>query len=106
MASITRDMLIEALSMGTSKIPKRARERAETGCCLVPDCKDQSIGRGLCVRHRNEFYYRLRNLRSKSAQLEYEQQLIRRGLLLPVGSQQTIRRDQQSVLAFRDSEAG
>ena len=104
MSHIARELLIEALSMGKNRVPKRVKERTATGLCIIPGCDCKTVGRGLCAKHRNEFYYRLARLKTKVAQLEFEQAAIRRGLVLPVRTQLTIRKDQASVFSM-DAEA-
>lgn len=104
MSRMAKELLIEALSMGKSRIPKRTKERAASGLCVIQGCDCQAVGRGLCVKHKNEFYYRLARIRTKVAQLEFEQAAIRRGLVLPVGTQLEIKRDKSSVFAM-DSES-
>lgn len=104
MSEIARELLIEALSMGKSRIPKRAKERAAAGLCVIPTCDCESCGRGLCIKHKNEYYYRLSRIKTKTGQLEFEQTQIRRGLVLPVRTQLSIKKDSASVFML-DSES-
>jgi hypothetical protein len=102
MSSIARELLIEALSMGTSKLTRKVRERVASGLCLVPGCECDAVGRGLCAKHKNEYYYRLSRLRTKVSQLDFEQSAIRKGLILPVGAQRTVKRDASSPFGTKE----
>lgn len=105
MGSIARELLIEALSMAKVKISKRVKGRVTEGLCLIPACDCAAVGRGLCEKHRNAYYRELNKLKTATEQLEFEQALIRRGLILPAGAQLTIKKQSESPFSIVDSES-
>jgi hypothetical protein len=93
---LARELLIEALSMGKSTVPKHAKNRSLSGLCLIPGCECKQLVRGLCLRHKNAFYYELSHKLTKREKLDFERENIRKGLVLPSGDQQSIRREESS----------
>jgi hypothetical protein len=89
---LSKELLIEALSMGKSTTPKHAKTRAASGLCLVPGCDAPQDSRGLCTCHKNRFQYVVRSLPTKREKLDFERDQIRKGLVLPSGDQGKIRK--------------
>jgi hypothetical protein len=105
MNSIARELLIEALSMSKVKVSKRVRERVIQGLCLIPGCECHAVGRGVCEVHKNGYYKCLSKFTTSADKLEFEQANIRKGLILPVGAQRSIKKQNESPFAFGDAES-
>ena len=105
MDRLARDVLIEALSMGRCQTPKHAKTRASTGLCLIPGCNEPAVGRGVCVCHKNAFYYQLSCKSTKREKLDFETDAIRKGLILPAGKQLSIKREESSPFAGCGSQS-
>jgi hypothetical protein len=83
---LAQQFLMQALAMKRKNIGK-LRQRVENGCCIIDDCKSAPVSRGLCDKHRQRFYTLLRSQDGDAAKIQFEQNCIREGLILPDGEQ-------------------
>lgn len=65
--------------------------RITSGQCLLCDKMDNAR-RGLCINHYQEFFRRIRELRSKEDRAEFEAANIREGRILAVGQLRGMKR--------------
>lgn len=97
--SLARKLLMTELQAKKSRRGK-VKERATSGVCLIDDCGGPGTKRGLCARHRNQFYNAMAGL-TPEKKLLFEEDMIREGLILPA---QAIRKYKHSDNPFK-SEA-
>ena len=74
-------------------LKQKVEERAKAGICLLDDCGLAAECRGLCKSHSVLFYVRVRSRPSKQAQADFEDECIREGLVLPLGQQRILKRN-------------
>jgi hypothetical protein len=86
-AGLAQHYLIQALSMKRKNVGK-LQQRIENGQCIMDACESRCVSRGLCDRHRQQYYAALRQQDGDAARVEFEQKMIREGLILVDGEQQ------------------
>ena len=69
------------------KVRKVIEERANQGLCIIPDCPHQFVTRGLCQTHSNQFFGRMRSCSCEEERMNFENEAIREGLVLPIREQ-------------------
>lgn len=74
------------------KIAERVKQRVEQNRCLVGDCEQQPLKRGLCSAHYYHFQVALREQSNHAARVECEEAAIAAGLVLAAGEVRKIRR--------------
>ncbi len=79
-----REFLMETLSMKKS-VAKSVDERAAKGVCLIDGCGCKAVSRGLCEKHRAQFYRNLMRQSSPAKRVAFERNAIEQGLILPAG---------------------
>lgn len=73
--------------LANPKARKVIEERASQGLCIIEGCKNHFVSRGLCRRHANQFFSEQRNLADDDQRLEHENEMIRKGFVLPIRQQ-------------------
>jgi len=71
------------------KTAEVVRERVLAGQCLIEGCPNEPTRRGLCTNHYQQFRNTLASKGDKA--VAFEEELIRKGLILPVGEVREIR---------------
>ncbi|MGB7323508.1 MAG: hypothetical protein WBD31_01460 [Rubripirellula sp.] len=59
--------------------------------CIVPGCDEPMHGRGCCKKHLNQFNSGIRRRKSDDEKADFEQQMIREGMVLDSYEQRTLR---------------
>ncbi|MFG0261000.1 MAG: hypothetical protein ACF788_01220 [Novipirellula sp. JB048] len=70
---------------------KEIEAAVASGTCIVPDCKEPMIGRGLCKTHLNQFNSGIRRRKTDEEKADFEAQMIREGMVLDSYEQRTLR---------------
>lgn len=81
-------------------VKKVVQERASKKICLIDGCGCTAIGRGLCPKHKNKFYYELSRIKTDIERLEFEQRCINEGIVLPM--RDTLLQEQGVANPFRE----
>lgn len=81
--------------MRTVKVKRTRQKEIEQcladGVCIVPGCGEPMHGRGVCRTHLTQFNSGIRRRKSDEEKAEFEQQMIREGLVLDSYEQRTLR---------------
>lgn len=91
---------METLSMKKS-VAKAVDERAAKGVCLIDGCGCKAVSRGLCEKHRAQFYRNLYRQTSTSKRVAFERNAVEQGLILKAGEVRRIQGD-----AFSSANVG
>lgn len=83
-AGLAHQYLMQALAM-KRRNTKALKKRFEAGKCLLCDRPHRS--RGLCDSHRQLYYQALKAQPDQAAKLEFEEEAVRNGHILPRGEQ-------------------
>lgn len=100
MNTLAKKYLMRALSMEIKRKPdvqSKIEERVKRGICILDGCTRDIRARGLCDRHRQLFYLRMRQKPTDEDRLEYEETARRLGRILADGEQRSIRQDDPFV---------
>jgi hypothetical protein len=95
-----REFLMETLSLKKSTA-KAVEQSVANGVCLIEGCGCKAVSRGLCSKHRAQFYRNLYRHASTSKRVAFERNAIEQGLILPVGEVRRINGD-----AFSSARVG
>lgn len=85
--SFARQYLMRSLAIRRKNVQK-LEDRVRSGLCIIEGCTCQVKSRGLCDKHRQKFYLEMRKLSSDEERIQFEENCIREGLILPSGEQE------------------
>jgi hypothetical protein len=85
--SYARQYLMRSLAIRRKNVAK-LEERVKAGRCIMDGCTEKCVSRGLCDKHRQRFYLEMRKLGSDEDRVQFEENCIREGLILPNGEQE------------------
>lgn len=86
-ANLAHQYLMQALAMKRKNIGK-LRQRVENGLCIIDGCDSHCVSRGLCDKHRQQYYAALRQQDTDADRVEFEQRMVREGMILADREQQ------------------
>lgn len=79
---------MRSLSIRRKNVAK-LEERVKAGLCIIDGCTCAVKSRGLCDKHRQKFYIEMRKLGSDELRIQFEENCVREGLILPAGEQES-----------------
>lgn len=95
--SLARLYLMRSLAQTITR--KRQAEilaRVQAGRCILEDCTKPNRSRGLCEKHRQEFYAALDTLPDDAARLTFEEEAVAGGRILAAGELNKIRKAEKN----------
>lgn len=92
MIEIARQLLMAQLKAKRGH-QKRIDAAIADGRCIHPHCQNKHQKRGLCETHYAQFYRGRMSQADEAARVEFEQDAIREGLVLPSGKQRSMTSD-------------
>ena len=85
-SNLASQYLMRSLAMNRKKVAG-LRERVEAGKCIIEGCDLPLRSRGLCQKHKQQYYQELRKLPGDTERLQFKEDCVRDGLILPSGEQ-------------------